>query len=60
MAKSLKRCLTAAIIMEMKIKTTMRYLFIFIRMAINKQKIKNKNAYMNVEKLEPHSHLVGM
>ena len=60
MAKSLKRCLTAAIIMEMKIKTIMRYLFIFIRMAINKQKIKNKNAYMNVEKLEPHSHLVGM
>ena len=60
MAKSLKRCLTAAIIMEMKIKTTMRYLFIFIRMAINKRKIKNKNAYMNVEKLEPHSHLVGM
>ena len=60
MTKSMKRCLTSAIIMEMKIKTTMNYLFIFIRMAINKQKIENKNAYMNAEKLEPHSHLLGM
>ena len=60
MAKSVKRCSTSAIIMEMKIKTSIRYLFIFIRMAINKQKIENKNAYMNVERWEHHSHSVGM
>ncbi|KAF0874902.1 LORF2 protein, partial [Crocuta crocuta] len=35
--KYLKRCQTSLVIMEMQIKTTMRYLFIPIRMTITKQ-----------------------
>ena len=38
----MKKCSTLLIIREMKIKTTMRYYFILVRMAIIKKSINNK------------------
>ena len=40
--KHMKRCSTALIIREMKIKTTMRYHFMLIRMAAIQKSTKNK------------------
>ena len=48
----MKRCSTALIIREMKIKTTMRYHLIPIRMTIIK-KTQKINAGEGVEKREP-------
>ena len=40
--KLMKRCLTSVIIREMQIKTTMRYHFMLVRMAVIKKSTNNK------------------
>ena len=57
--KHMKRCSTLLIIREMQIKTTMRYHFTQVKMAIIK-KSTNNNAGKGVEKREPLAPLVGM
>ena len=56
--KHMKRCLTALTIREMQIKTTMRYHFTQVRMAISKS-LQAINAGEGVEKREPSYTLVG-
>ena len=48
----MKRCLTSLIIREMSIKTTMRYHFMPIRMAVIK-KIRSNSAEQDVKEGEP-------
>ena len=55
--KHMKRCSTSLIIRERKIKTTMRYHFTPVRMAVI-QKSTSKSAGEGVEKREP-SYTVG-
>ena len=55
--KHMKRCLTSLIIREMQIKTTMRYHFTPVRMAVI-QNLQAINAGEGVEKKEP-SYTVG-
>ena len=55
--KHVKRCLTSLIIREMQIKTTMRYHFTPVRMAVI-QKSQAINAGEGVEKREP-SYTLG-
>ena len=55
--KHMKRCLTALTIREMQIKTTMRYHFTQVRMAVI-QKSTSNNAGEGVGKREP-SYTVG-
>ena len=56
--KNMKRCSTLLIISDMRIKTTMRYHFIPIRMALIKSLQILLSAGEGVEKREP-SHTVG-
>ena len=54
--KHMKRCSTSLIIREMKIKIAMRYYFMVTRMAIAKQRQKQKTVLVlasHAEKLEP-------
>ena len=55
--KYMKRCSTSLTVREMKIKTTMRYHFTQVRMAISKS-LQAINAGEGVEKREP-SYTVG-
>ena len=56
--KYMKRCSTALIIREMQIKTTMRYHFTPVRMAVI-QNLQAINAWEDVEKREPCYTVVG-
>ena len=56
--KHMKRCSTSFIIREMQIKTTMRYHYTMVRMAIIK-KSTNRNAGEGMEKREPFYALGG-
>ena len=50
--KNMKRCTILSVIRKMQIKTTMRYNFISMRMAIFKKR-KRPSVGEDVEKLEP-------
>lgn len=55
-SKHMKRCSTSLIIREMKIKTAAGYYFMVTRMAIAKQREKQKTVLLlasRVERLEP-------
>ena len=60
-AKShMKRCSTSMIIREMKIKTTMRYHLISVRMIFIKKNLHITSAREGVEKGDPPTLFVGM
>ena len=59
-SKHMKICSTSLITREMQIKTTMRYHFTLVRMAIVKKSTKQKNVEEALEKVSPLTLLVGM
>ena len=58
--KHMKRCSTSLIITEMQIKTTMRYHFMPVRMAVIQKSTSNKWLERVWRKGNPFTLLVGM